>query len=81
MGNNEVVQGLNLKNLQDLYLEIWVEAFLTDRKAQNMSAGTITFYIKKLRLFCDYCTTQAITRIDQVDANLIRQYLLYLEGT
>ena len=45
-----------------------------------MSAGTITFYVKKLRLFCDYCTTQAITRIDQVDQNLIRQYLLYLEG-
>jgi hypothetical protein len=34
--------------VEDGYLLIWAEAFLIDRKAQNMSKGTLEFYRKKL---------------------------------
>jgi len=35
-------------------IEIWIEAFITDRKVQHLSPGTISFYHKKFKLFNDY---------------------------
>lgn len=61
------------------YLETWVEAFLIDRKAQNLRTRTLEFYRYKLRAFVAYCQTQAITQISQITPNDIRQFLLYLE--
>ena len=81
MFNPKQSQWLNLKFAQDSHLLTWIEAFLIDRKAQNMAKGTLYFYTKKLKLFTDFCESQAVTQITQIDANLIRQYLLYLEST
>lgn len=61
------------------FLTIAVNAFLIDRKAQNLAAGTIHFYIVKLKSFCDFCETQAITTIDQLTPDIIRQYLFTLD--
>jgi hypothetical protein len=44
----------NLKTLED-YIEIWVENFLKDRKAQNMAKGTVMYYRAKLKVFIEYC--------------------------
>lgn len=65
----------------DTYLLSWVEAFLKDRKAQNVSTGTLTFYRRKLKLFTDYCETQIITDITQLTPTILRDYLLYLDQT
>lgn len=70
-----------LNSIQDDRLDAWIEAFLFDRKAQNMSRGTIYFYVQKLALFSKYCDSQQISKISQISPNLIRQYLLYLEET
>lgn len=62
------------------YLLTWIEAFLIDRKAQNMTKGTLRFYQWKLKYFMEYCETQHIKDIRQIDPNTIRYYLLDLEN-
>jgi integrase/recombinase XerC/integrase/recombinase XerD len=66
--------------VEDSYLPIWAEAFLIDRKAQNMSKGTLEFYRKKLKYFMDYCETQAVSQVYQITPTLIREFLLELEN-
>ena len=81
MFNAKQDQWLNQKFSQDTNLLIWIEAFLIDRKAQNMAKGTLYFYTKKLNLFTNFCESQAVKEITQIDANLIRKYLLFLESS
>ena len=63
----------------DTYLLTWIEAFLFDRKAQNLSKGTIDFYRNHLNLFIKFCDSQVVTQIDQLDPNLIRRYMIWLD--
>jgi integrase/recombinase XerD len=63
----------------DDYIEVWSEAFIIDRRAGGLAAGTVRFYIQKLKTFCDYCEGQAVTRISQITPAFIREYLLFLE--
>lgn len=81
MGTQIQEQGTITKWAQDTYLLTWIGAFLTDRKAQNMSPGTLHFYRSKLELFTRFCEGQAVTQITQIDSNLIRQFMLWLEET
>ena len=64
----------------DTYLITWIEAFLFDRKAQNVTKGTLYFYRAHLNLFIKFCETQLITKIDQIEPGSIRQYLIWLEN-
>lgn len=73
-------QKIILQEVQDTYLETWIEAFLKDRKAQNMARGTLNFYKSKLTIFYQYCESQEVKQITQIDPNLIREYLFYLES-
>lgn len=66
---------------QDDYVEIWIEKFLVDRKIEGFTQGTLYFYQKKLALFAQYCRGQAVTGLRQVDADIIRGLLLWLEST
>lgn len=61
------------------HLETWIEAFLVDRKAQNLSDGTITFYRKKLSLLTQFADTQLITQVSQLEPDVIRRWLMWLE--
>lgn len=63
------------------HLLIWVEAFLVDRKAQNVTPGTIRYYRQKIKLFTDYCDSQVITRISQLTPDVLRRFLLRLDET
>jgi site-specific recombinase XerD len=63
----------------DDYLLTWIEAFLIDRKANGVAAGTLRFYRIKLIMFADYCEAKAIKQICQISPTFIRQFLLYLE--
>ena len=74
-------QGTLYTFLDDAHLESWIEAFLIDRKVQNVSEGTLSFYRKKLKVFAAYCETQVITNISDLTPTTLRQFLLYLEDT
>ena len=60
---------------QDDYILTWIEAFLVDRKAQNITKGTIEFYRKKFKYFVAYCESQALTRITQITPTILREFL------
>lgn len=66
---------------QEYYLPIAVSSFLVDRRAQNMTTGTLRFYQTKLKMFCDFCESQLIKTINQITPETIRKYLFYLEQT
>ncbi len=70
-----IIQQQGLISILDDYLEVWIEAFLKDRKAQSMSGGTIYFYQKKLALFVKYADGEAINRISQITPDTIRNFL------
>jgi site-specific recombinase XerD len=63
------------------YLLTWIEGFLIDRKARGLTENTLLYYTRKLKQFNEFAETQAVTRLSQIDANLIRQFLLWLETT
>lgn len=48
-GLKEQEQGTITGFLHDSYLLTWVDAFLLDRHAQNLSRGTVEFYRRKLK--------------------------------
>jgi integrase/recombinase XerD len=79
METSTVKQMINNPLYLDTHLATWIEAFLFDRKAQNLSKKTIIFYRTYLTLFTNYCDTQLITKIDQIESSTIRQYMVWLE--
>jgi integrase/recombinase XerD len=80
MAKTTLNQWTILNDTQDSHLETWIEAFLIDRKAQNMAKGTIIFYRVRLEVFAQYCNSQAVKQITQIDPSFIRQYIFYLES-
>lgn len=60
-------------------LQIWIEAFLIDRKVRGSAKGTLSFYHDKLRLFFNFCDDQLVKNISQISPDFIRQFLLSLE--
>ena len=64
---------------QDSALELWIEAFLKDRKSSGLSPGTLNYYREKLALFMGFCNGRLIRLITQITPNDIRDYLLFLE--
>jgi site-specific recombinase XerD len=79
MNRSTVTQGIIKISDQDTYLLIWIEAFLFDRKAQNLAKSTLDFYRRHLNIFIKFCDSQVITQIDQLDPTTIRKYLIWLE--
>jgi integrase/recombinase XerD len=59
-------------------IQVWIEAFLYDRKTQNMSKGTLEFYQCKLQNFIYFCEGRAVRNILQITPTLLRDYLLDL---
>ncbi len=60
--------------------EQWINAFLVDRKARNLSKTTLYFYQKKLQLLRLFAQ-QLITTIAELTPDALRRYLLWLEET
>ena len=63
----------------DDYLFTWFDAFLIDRKSAGVADGTLRFYHQKFKLFLDFCETQAVNQISQINPSFLRQFLLALE--
>lgn len=79
MAREQVTQKTSRFLAQETYLLSWIEAFLIDRKAQNLTPGSVVFYQQKLKIFSDYCEAQALTQIDQITPAFIREFLIVLE--
>jgi len=58
------------------YVEIQIEAFLNERKAQNLTKCTIDWYKRNLLPFLNYLDTQQIKFINQITPQTIRDFLL-----
>ncbi|MFC2065227.1 tyrosine-type recombinase/integrase [Chloroflexota bacterium] len=78
MTTQRIEQGIITVLEYETYIPILIDSFIIDRRAQNLSKGTIRFYQKKLKYFTDFCDSQAVNDLLQIDANLIRQFLLHL---
>lgn len=76
MNNNE--QGTSII-LQEDFLEPLIQAFLAAKRAENVALGTMDFYSKKLRNLNKYCSARTITEIAQVQADVIREFLMHLK--
>jgi integrase/recombinase XerD len=79
MAENLLNQWTITKVFGEDYINDWAEAFLIDKKVQNLSPGTIHFYKSKIKLFLEYCDGIALKHIHQITPNILRKYLLYLE--
>jgi site-specific recombinase XerD len=79
MNRSTITHGIIKISNQDTYLLTWIEAFLFDRKAQNLSKGTLDFYRRHLNIFIKFCDSQVISQIDQLDPITIRKYVIWLE--
>ena len=59
-------------------LEQEVDAFLVDRAAQGMSAGTASFYDRKLTTLQTYLHAQGTEQVEDITAPVLRRWLLTL---
>jgi len=76
------IKNLNPPTLNTIYigsLQEWLQIYLHACRSRNLSAGTVEFYEKKLNAFLQFCSALAITEVEQVSADHIRQFLIHLE--
>lgn len=73
------VQQKNTLTLGEDYILVWVESFLKERKAQNLTKNTIRYYRMTLKTFTDFLEGQEVKFISQITPNLIRDFFLILE--
>ena len=67
---------MTLEFAQGGFLEIAIESFLVDRKASGCARSTIAFYASRLKKFTSLCDQHAISLIQEISADFLRQYLL-----
>ena len=81
MSTSDLAQGIIQTNASTNLVSQWVQQYLIDCRARQLVHGTISFYRKKLNQFVRYYNEFGVTTIDQINANLIRGFLLNLEET
>ena len=69
---SEVTQIITQTNTPE-QLEVWLEAFLVDRRSAGLRPGTIRDYQDKINSFVTYCGKQSITRDGPADPRLPAQ--------
>lgn len=58
----------------------WIEAFLFDRQSTGLSKNTIEFYRRALTHFLRYCSNFHIDKVESIESDTIREYLINLEN-
>src|SRR6266498_1406475 len=61
------------------YISVWIDAFITDKRQENLSHHTIRFYRVYLREFSEHCDNHSVKLIGELTPQFIRNFLLYLE--
>ncbi|HOU00030.1 MAG TPA: tyrosine-type recombinase/integrase [Anaerolineaceae bacterium] len=62
-------------------LQMAILQFLTDRKSQNLSVGTINLYKKKLLTFENFCRENGVNHAVEITPDLIRLFIMHLQNT
>ncbi|MBX3053833.1 MAG: tyrosine-type recombinase/integrase [Caldilineaceae bacterium] len=55
------------------------DIFLLDAESRSLTQSTITYYRQRVGRFLDWCETQNITFINELNTNHLRSYLVYLQ--
>ena len=66
---------------QAYYLPILAETFITARRAEGVSLGTLKYYREKITIFLTWCEAQAVTQVQDVTPDLLRRFLLAMAST
>ena len=69
----QIIQSSDLLN--------WLEAFIMDRRSTRLSEFIIKYYRVGLTSFFNFCSESGVSKVNQINAVLIRRYLLYFENT
>ncbi|WP_322506771.1 tyrosine-type recombinase/integrase [Anaerolinea sp.] len=67
------------QGIASITVAIAAENFLVDCHVRQVSPTTAQFYRKKLKRFVIFCEAQAATALEQVDADVLRRFFLWLE--
>lgn len=59
-------------------IETWAKEFILDRKVRGLSSRTIGFYKDDSKLLLDWCKSNEIQDVTELDPQSIRYYLTYL---
>jgi integrase/recombinase XerD len=79
MADLNLNQWLKQQKDDDDSIEQWAEAFMWDKKAENVATGTIYFYRTKLDYFLAFCKDNDIQTVHEITPVVIRNYLIGLE--
>ena len=74
-----LTQTPNLEIYQTNDLRKWIGIYLHACRSRNLAGGTIEFYSKKLNTFSQFCLENNVANISQINADLIRQFLISLD--
>lgn len=64
-----------------LKISAWIDAFLRDCKARQLSPFTLEYYRAGLAAFATFCQAQEIHEVEHITPDTIRAYMLDLEAT
>ncbi len=56
----------------------WLDAFMLDRRSQDLAQGTLQFYQSKFKLFTEYARSHNIQRVSHITSSYIREFLIEL---
>lgn len=56
----------------------WMEGFILDRKAMNVSPNTIVFYIDQFKNILEYTDELGINKVNQITTTTIREFLIWM---
>lgn len=56
-----------------------IDAFLLDAEARGLRPASLTTYGAQLKAFRIFASDESVSQLDQVDAGLLRKYLVYLK--
>jgi site-specific recombinase XerD len=77
--NQRIIKDSAFHNVQDDYLSLIIENFLTDRKTQGLAGGTGKFYRANLDTFQKYCEAQALAQVSEITPDFLRRFILFME--
>ncbi|MHB8114481.1 MAG: tyrosine-type recombinase/integrase [Bellilinea sp.] len=63
------------------YVTDWANQFYLAKKSEGVSPTTLIFYKQQLGHFLRYCEWQALSNIHDLDAHILRKYILWHEET
>ena len=66
-----------IQNQMPDFITDWANSFFIAKKAEGVSSATLVFYKQQLTHFLRYCEWQAYSQIHDLDANSLRQFLLW----